>query len=183
MRDCDNVTVRERLPDLLHGGLAGDARSEVERHVASCAECARELELLRAVRASLPAPEVDVERIVASLPAYRRSRSALSWPSWPIRAAAAILLVAGAAALWTLSRREPRASGPAPVASRRESTTVVGATPTPPRPVVAQLSLGEPIADLSDNDLRDLADVVSGLDAVTSEEIDNPITSFPEGDS
>ena len=183
MRDCENTEMRERLPDLLHGGLADDARSRVERHVASCAECARELELLRAVRASARAPQIDVDRIVASLPAYRPSRRASSWLSLPVRIAAAILLVAGAATLWTLSRREPTTTPvPAPVASRAESTTVAATAPKP-RPATAQLSLSEPIADLSDNDLRDLVDVVSALDGMTSEEIDNPITSLPEGDS
>ncbi|HJQ20722.1 MAG TPA: zf-HC2 domain-containing protein, partial [Gemmatimonadaceae bacterium] len=108
MRDCDNLEVRERLPDLLHGTLADAARAEAEDHVASCADCAAELALLRSVRDGIAhAPGVDVDRIVAAIPPYRRSPRrdvrALSW-----RVAAALVFVAAGATLWSSAARSTR---------------------------------------------------------------------------
>src|SRR5437867_705160 len=100
MRDCLNVTMRERLPDLLHEALPADARAEVERHLEVCADCRAELEILRHVRAVSHAPRIDVARIVAALPAYHSARTkdrGVRWYAW--RAAAAIVLLAGSAVL------------------------------------------------------------------------------------
>ncbi|HJQ20316.1 MAG TPA: hypothetical protein VJ867_08220, partial [Gemmatimonadaceae bacterium] len=57
-----------------------------------------------------------------------------------------------------------------------------------PAPAVAhdndpQLSLGEPLNDLSEHDLRDLAAVVNQLDAMPSDDVDSPVSSFNEGES
>jgi anti-sigma factor RsiW len=61
--------MRESLPDLIHGNLEPAKLAQVEAHVASCDACAAELELLRAVVASMPpVPAIDVQRIVAGLP-------------------------------------------------------------------------------------------------------------------
>ena len=69
MFDCANVEMRELLADLAAGTLDDATRVRVERHVASCAECASELETLRLVRSAYAAtPTVDVRRIVAALP-------------------------------------------------------------------------------------------------------------------
>jgi hypothetical protein len=73
MNDCVNEEMRDALPDLIHGGLDATRVAEVEAHVASCAVCATELELLRAVVASAPAvPTIDVGRMVAGLPTPTR---------------------------------------------------------------------------------------------------------------
>ncbi|HKV51622.1 MAG TPA: zf-HC2 domain-containing protein, partial [Gemmatimonadaceae bacterium] len=62
--------MRDLLPDLLNERLDAATRAEVARHVASCAECAAELELVRAMRSALaPAPRVDVARIAAAVSA------------------------------------------------------------------------------------------------------------------
>src|SRR6266508_4285690 len=69
MIDCVSTEMRDALPDVIHGGLDPAKLAEVEAHVASCAQCAAELELLKAVVASRPAaPPIDVQRIVAALP-------------------------------------------------------------------------------------------------------------------
>jgi anti-sigma factor RsiW len=69
MSDCLSAEMRDALPDLIHGSLDPTKLAEVEAHVASCDQCAAELELLRAVVASSPAaPPMDVRRIVAALP-------------------------------------------------------------------------------------------------------------------
>lgn len=69
MNDCLSAKMRDVLPDLVHGRLDAAKAAEVEAHVASCDACASELELLRAVVASMPiVPAMDVQRIVAALP-------------------------------------------------------------------------------------------------------------------
>ncbi|HEX6807774.1 MAG TPA: zf-HC2 domain-containing protein, partial [Gemmatimonadaceae bacterium] len=61
MTDCSRGDMRDLLPDLLHERLDAATRAEVTRHVASCAECRAEVELLRSMRSALaPAPRVDV---------------------------------------------------------------------------------------------------------------------------
>ncbi len=126
--DLGCATVRDALPDLLHGRLAGDARLRAERHVAECAGCAAELALLRGARAAVHAgaPAIDVAAVAAAVraatvpaggvrqparPAPEVSRPVptpprLAAPSrWragrPLRAlAAAVLVAVGAGAAW-----------------------------------------------------------------------------------
>ncbi|HMC55353.1 MAG TPA: zf-HC2 domain-containing protein [Gemmatimonadaceae bacterium] len=194
MRDCPNVEMRERLPELLHGRLPGDVDASVRQHVAGCPDCAAELELLRRVRDGWTAPTVDIERIVAAIPPYApavqgavtRARKAGS-PPW-LKIAAAIVLVAGLAGLWTMLRR---ASGPdvePNIATRGVESGAPRVAP-PVRSVaqtsVTQLSVGEPLSDLSDSDLRALAETVADLDAVPSTDVESLDPSFIdiEGDS
>lgn len=73
MNECLNADMRDALPDLIHGRLDALQAAQVEQHVAACAECAAELELLRVVAASAPAaPTIDVGRIAAALPTPTR---------------------------------------------------------------------------------------------------------------
>jgi len=71
MTDCQNVTMREALPELLHGRLADGERRLVEAHLVECVDCTDELAILEAVLASAPTPAVDVTRIVMAIPSYR----------------------------------------------------------------------------------------------------------------
>jgi len=65
--------MRDALPDLIHGSLDAARAADVEAHVASCAECAAELDLLRVVVASATkAPAMDIGRIAAALPTPTR---------------------------------------------------------------------------------------------------------------
>lgn len=69
MTDCDNVDIRELLPDFAAGQLAPSQVVQVQSHVDSCAECAAELSIVQSVRAARLAPvPIDVQRIVAALP-------------------------------------------------------------------------------------------------------------------
>ena len=71
MTDCQNVTMREALPELLHGRLADGERRLVEAHLVECVDCTDELAILEAVLASAPTPAVDVTRIAMAIPSYR----------------------------------------------------------------------------------------------------------------
>jgi hypothetical protein len=101
MNDCVNAEMRDRLPELLHDRLPANVRAELVAHVAVCADCREELELLRALRSVLaaPAPRVDVASIVSALPKApsqtSRPRSRRTWADWRIAAAITILAVGG----------------------------------------------------------------------------------------
>lgn len=71
MNDCQDVTMREALPELVHGLLADAQRAAVEEHLRDCVDCTEELAILRAVLASSHAPRVDTVRIASAIPAYR----------------------------------------------------------------------------------------------------------------
>lgn len=72
MNDCQNIEIRESLPEMLHGALSEIERVRVQEHLDMCDDCAAELAIIRAVRGSATAPTVDVTRIVAAIPPYRR---------------------------------------------------------------------------------------------------------------
>lgn len=184
--DCPDVEMRERLPELLHERLRADERNAVERHVAACPECAAELSILRSVRSSAPVPEMDLDRIVGSLPAYRAATARRHLPSpVALRIAAAVVLVAGIATIRTVARRDGPVRG---VDTEAPAPTVATAPPlpapalTPAVPVLA-LGVGEPLVDLSDGDLQALADDVGALDAVPITDVDLTEESIIEGDS
>ncbi len=70
MIECMNDDVRDALPDLIHGRLSSLDRATLTDHVEGCSACSDELTLLREIRATAPlAPAIDIERVVAALPA------------------------------------------------------------------------------------------------------------------
>ena len=103
MFDCANVEMRELLADLAAGTLDDATRVRVERHVASCAECASELETLRLVRSAYAGtPTVDVRRIVAALPKpvpfpqrAHGGHPVKRWIDWRLAAALTMISVGG----------------------------------------------------------------------------------------
>ena len=101
MSDCTNVEMRESLPELLHGRLAGTARAQLEAHLASCSDCSAELELLQAARASIAAMApggIDTRAIVAALPRPRARWAPAAVPSrsaWRIAAAVTVIALGG----------------------------------------------------------------------------------------
>ncbi len=103
MFDCANVEMRELLPELAAGTLDDATRARVERHVASCAECASELDTLRLVRSAYATtPSVDVRRIVAALPKpvplpqrAHGGQPVKRWVDWRVAAALTMISVGG----------------------------------------------------------------------------------------
>jgi hypothetical protein len=68
MVECPRDDIRDLLPDLVHDQLEPGERVRVQQHLVDCAECAAELELLRALRATaFGTPEVDADRIAAAV--------------------------------------------------------------------------------------------------------------------
>jgi anti-sigma factor RsiW len=73
MSDCVSAEMRDVLPDFVHGQLDGGRTAEVRAHLAECADCAAEVELLRAVMSAAPAaPVMNVDRIARALPTPTR---------------------------------------------------------------------------------------------------------------
>lgn len=113
MTDCMNAEIRDELPDLVHDRLSASRRSEILAHVATCADCRDEIELLRAARAMFDrqTPRIDVNYVVNALPlAKPRAVRATpvpsrrrTWSDWRI-AAAITVLVAGGSSVAVLSR-------------------------------------------------------------------------------
>lgn len=107
MSECTNIQVREHLPMLARGALDGAERAAVREHVAHCATCARELDMVTRAHAALrtgpaDARSIDVARIAdavrrtTSMPKPRaRTVPIRRAAPWALAAAAAIVLVAG----------------------------------------------------------------------------------------
>lgn len=177
MRDCPDVTMRERLTDLMHDRLPAALRAEVHAHLNTCADCRAELALLQRVRSAAVAPQVNTARIVAALPSYQ---SAAPWRrmarSPVLRVAAAIVLVVGGALLLADSppRVEPPVVSP-PLAVAPPDTqafprdtgrsAVERRRPGPEAPT--ELAVGELFDDLTDSELRTLLEAIGTLKAVT----------------
>src|SRR4051812_38365061 len=102
MVDCPNVEMRDRLPDLANDTLVVAERELVLAHLAECAECTAEIEILRTARLIMlkTTPKVNIAGIVSALPRYgvksissapsvRRTSWANSW-----RVAAAVTFLA-----------------------------------------------------------------------------------------
>ena len=181
MTDCPNGEVRDLLPDLLHDRLPSDTRREVEAHVRDCEDCRAELELLRAMRASLRrGPSVDVAVIAATIPSYR-APVRRSWVGW--RAAAAImLLAAGGTSVALLQRGSVVSRDTTSVLAPVPQSTSVGTSTDsslPGRaaavaPAARELALGSSaIGDLSDVELSVLLKDLQTVDVLPSADVDN----------
>jgi anti-sigma factor RsiW len=185
MTDCPNATVRDRLPDLLHGALDAPTRAEVEAHVAGCTDCTSELALLRDARTTLAhAPPVDVAAIVAALPRPAASGPRLVQfptaasgarrglrrraPAWGGVAAAAALLLAVGVGSFTLGERS-RDEAARPVLADAEPTAGARAGDVAPLLVVNT-------AALSDADLAGLLEELDDLEAVPAAD---PLSLMP----
>lgn len=100
MNDCQDVEVRESLPELAHDALPEHDAARVREHLADCADCAAELAIIRAAIAAAEASSgmsrvvahVDVARIAAAIPPYRRSRFRITALQRPMQIAAAALI-------------------------------------------------------------------------------------------
>ena len=173
MSDCLNVEIRELLPEYLNGTLSATRRTEVEAHVAGCAECAEELTVLRLVREAYneAAPAVNVNAIVAALPqksarpAMRIAQTARrSWRrSHAFQIAAAVSFIA----LGGISLAVARSFFEGGSTSTRPDTVVATATETP-------ISFAGGVSDLGDDDLEALLSALETIEALPVTETSDP---------
>jgi len=195
MTDCQNVTMREALPELLHGRLADGERRLLEAHLVECVDCTDELAILEAVLASAPTPAVDMTRIVAAIPSYHpvasleshaESRSgviamrpragwASGWSSRSARLQLAAALVIAAAGISTVA--VVKHNGVQRDGVQQQASVAVGAT-TASRsdPGVALVAT----ADLSDSELATLIRDMDSMQALPPAEPE-PIAPAVDG--
>lgn len=100
--DKTHAQLRELLDLELEGELGALERRELERHLAGCADCARERAELAAVHAALAASRMPVrdgfrDAVMAALPQAGWEARPVS--AWRLPAAMMVLLAAGAALL------------------------------------------------------------------------------------
>ena len=188
MSDCTNLDLRDLLPDLARGALSGPSRVALDAHLATCAACRAELEVVRRAHAVLSAaPPVDTTRIAAAVTratALRReattsvaqARRRRAWGSGaPARrawlAAASVAAIAAAVLLASNLRRDPASPGGAPVVVHIEETatpvprTSVPTGPTTPRTLSRdEIVMGGGVSDLADADLESLLQALEDVD-------------------
>ncbi|MDQ3697542.1 MAG: zf-HC2 domain-containing protein [Gemmatimonadota bacterium] len=213
MTDCPRADVRDVLPDWVHGTLDAATHATVSSHVARCAECRAEAEMLRGMRAVLrAAPVVDTARIAGAV-RQARSRQRLFTP-W--RAGIGVVaLAASLVAAAVLVRNEPRGapgagaglpiatapsgsaphvvdslpalqgSSRAPQAASAESASTLGPSQasSPRAGAAAELSMGGGIGDLADDDLEALLVQLDRVDALPHETPEPVVTTLTEGRS
>ncbi len=86
-------TVREQLPELSAGLLSPTRVTEVERHLASCAECRAELELLALLRRARPEPPTPMAEGIMRALSERPAPASRPW--WGLAAAAVAAVALG----------------------------------------------------------------------------------------
>ena len=175
MAECFDTEMREQLPELAANSLAPADSTRVEAHVATCAACTEELEILRAVRAAqIPVPFMNVSRIVRALPpAPVPVREELPWyRRASLQMAAALLLVAGGLisvrqAGNRMGEPSARVAATAPAAVQDQAVeTQPVASPAPAVAVQAEqkgiVAAAAPATDIA---------LVAGLDEMTTAEL------------
>ena len=199
MSECFNSEMREQIPELAADTLEPAARAEMEAHVAGCAACREELELLRAVRAAqIPVPFMNVSQIVRALPpAPVPVREELPWyRRASLQMAAALLLVAGglisvrqAGDRVAAPTREVAVAAPPAVQDEAQTQAVASAVPTAvsgavEKPAVTparstDISLVAGLDEMTADELTTLLKDVEGLAAVPVSEPEqfSPVTS------
>ena len=176
MSDCSNIEIREALPELLHGRLDAIQAAKVREHVARCAECAAELELLQRVqRAYAAAPAVNTAAIVAALP---RQRARRTFSLGMFRAAAAIvLLLAGAVIIRSAMSGSENGKSNQVVVTPQDTPAVAMPRDTPvtiqrsAQPRVLAMSVSE-LDDLDADEMESLLSALLRLEAAPVAEPD-----------
>jgi hypothetical protein len=166
MTDCPNVEMRDRLPDLANDMLEPAMREVVLIHLAGCAPCTAEIEILRTMRLMLvtATPRVNVAGIVSALPQYgvtsiAAAPSARRWTSSWRLAAALTFVAAGIGSYAVLRDGSP--------AQAIDTAAMIAAV----RDTSAGLALTGALADMSDADLSALAADIETIDALPSAEV------------
>lgn len=157
MSECMEREIRDMLPDVLHGTVGTADRARIEAHLANCANCREELDVLRAVQsAAVFAPTIDVPGIVRRIPPYGILVPAVERPvrspvlKWLVAAGLGLAVIGGGSAL--LTDRDPV-----------EQQRVAVAAP-------ASLFLASGLDDLSDRGLVQLMSEMNTFDALPANE-------------
>ena len=185
MNSCNEIEIREMLPDLLHGSLDAGAKARVERHVAGCEECGEELDVLRTVKdAAIFAPTIDVNRVVGHVAPYAKIVPVVEAParsrvvSWLV-AASFLVVIAGGGSLLVVQQKDSRVPYASisprrpvdvtPVPIREPSPRTAAVAPVG-KPATHALALGTGVETLTDNNIRQLMSDMDSFDALPASE-------------
>lgn len=188
MTDCDNETMRDQLPLLAHDALGAEESARVRAHVASCASCAAELELITAARRVFEGatPQLDVAAIAAGLPVPQPTfagrpvlrlerpthRRRFSFPRYALAAAASLILVA------TLSVGALRSVFFGGI--RADSVEVAAVEPAG----TADILGADGLSELGSDELTALLAELEAMEATVAAEpatVRQPVATTPEG--
>ncbi|MGI8549081.1 MAG: zf-HC2 domain-containing protein [Gemmatimonadaceae bacterium] len=182
MNDCQNVLVREALPDLAHGALPESERTRVLMHLDICDDCADELAIIRAVIAITITPAVDVAAISAAIPAYPVHRDQVHQRRFHVahlnvahlRLAAALLVGAAGVSALVVEHQRGTVASSVTVAAGQAGSSLAGQGSG-----VALVGT----ADLSDDNLAQLIQSMAHIDAVPPAEPDPVMPAVFDGDA
>ncbi len=167
MRECQDETVKDMLPELAAGRLSPADAARVTAHVDACPACAAELAVVRAAHAAFPAPAVDIARIVAALPTppakvieFAPRMRKRRFTSWRIAATIATIAVSGVSigVLQGVLRDNKPPAVKRVVLKASDAAEASG------------LTVGGSLNDLSEKEMQTLLDKLDELDAVPSAE-------------
>ena len=178
MGDCDNVTIRELLPDYAAGTLDVAARSRVDAHLAGCALCRDELALLATARRMLqPRVSIDTTRVARGVIAAtvtgrgRRAPSRVRATRWPaIRLAASIALAAAGLATFGVWQKGQ-------VTNEPDTLAAVTAPAVTARGTAALAPVGG-LAELDEDQLNSLLDDIASLEVAPAAEPSDIVPTF-----
>jgi hypothetical protein len=194
MRDCPNGEIRDVLPDFVHGRLMAAEAARVASHLAHCADCAAEVELLADAEALFRAPITVNTAAIAAAVASSTIRSAAvahadQGRSLRLMRRAAVIgtvalggvsLVAVQRAFFGRTDATPTidsavvATTPAVASAGAPSAAVApsNATPSTRKPVALAFAGG--ITDVPDDDLATLESAIASLETSPPSETTTP---------
>jgi len=176
MRVCDDDTMQDALPDYVQGRCADETAAVVRAHLASCAACAEEAELIAHAGEVIAraTPSIATTRILAAVDAARASarpatpapastviRTRRWWASRPIMAAAASILVVVSLSVPT-RRGTPAGTNPEVALERSVGVDAPGRATTAPGAVTS----GDLAGGLATRSSAQLGALLSELDAL-----------------
>jgi predicted anti-sigma-YlaC factor YlaD len=163
MSECTNTAVRDLLPEYLAGKLGVESML-VDRHLRECDECSTDLALMQLVRAAYSkVPEVDVSRIVASIPPRsRKSVTVRRYRSTMFQLAAALTFVLVGGFSLVIARSYTGGNGSA-VKTVAQVDSDVGLSAT--SGIAFGITFGGGLEDIDPDDLEALVKAIDALEA------------------
>lgn len=179
MRDCPDAAIRDLLPLFVSGRLDDVEQARVEAHLQGCADCAAEVELLRATVRAYDVAPLDAAAIASRIPTARAAKRARPFHSQPLwRVAAAItIMIAGTATTMLLNRPDFATQNTGLGPDTGVAISAPGADTVAPEAIVAlagtvrpekSISFGGNLSDLTDAQLEALLASVDKLDGTLS---------------
>lgn len=132
--------------------MIGERTSQLQQHVAECAECRAELEQMEGALSQFRSAMRD-PRLAAPAPVWREPATSPTWFTWHrmVPAAAALLILVAAPISWRAHVRQQEAATAAAMADsqllERVDSAISQAVPEPMEPLVTLVTWNSSAAD------------------------------------